>query len=104
MGQSPNSAGISLRTFNRNFEGRSGTADAKVYLVSPETAAVSALTGVLTDPTTLGKMPKIELPEKFLINDNMIDPPAPAEEMNSVEVIKRPNIKDSPSPMLLKTA
>ena len=95
-GTIPNSAGISLRTFNRNFEGRSGTADAKVYLVSPETAAVSALTGVLTDPTTLGKMPKIELPEKFLINDNMIDPPAPAEEMDSVEVIKGPNIKDFP--------
>lgn len=96
MGQSPNSAGVSLRTFNRNFEGRSGTADAKVYLVSPETAAVSALTGVLTDPTTLGEMPKIELPESFLINDNMIDAPAPADQMDSVEVIKGPNIKDFP--------
>ena len=96
MGQSPNSAGVSLRTFNRNFEGRSGTADARVYLVSPETAAISALTGVLTDPTTLGKMPKIELPESFLINDNMIDPPAPADQMDSVEVIKGPNIKDFP--------
>ena len=101
MGQSPNSAGVSLRTFNRNFEGRSGTADAKVYLVSPETAAVSALTGVLTDPTTLGEMPKIELPESFLINDNMIDAPAPADQMDSVEVIKGPNIKDFPdSPAL----
>ena len=72
MGQSPNSGGISLRTFNRNFEGRSGTADAQVYLVSPEVAAASALTGVLTDPRTLGEAPVVTLPERFLINDNMI--------------------------------
>lgn len=97
MGQSPNSAGISLRTFNRNFEGRSGTADGKVYLVSPETAAVSAIAGVFTDPTTLGAPVDIELPEKFLINDNMVTPPAPVEEMDSVEILRGPNIKEFPS-------
>ncbi|MBR3844591.1 MAG: aconitate hydratase [Clostridia bacterium] len=96
MGQSPNSAGISLRTFNRNFEGRSGTADAKVFLVSPETAAASALTGVLTDPTTLEPIPEFVMPERFLLNDNMIDPPVPAEEMDSVEVLRGPNIKEFP--------
>ncbi|MDO4743672.1 MAG: aconitate hydratase, partial [bacterium] len=72
MGQSPNSGGISLRTFNRNFEGRSGTKDGQIYLVSPELAAASALTGVLTDPRTLGEMPNFELPEVFTINDNMV--------------------------------
>ena len=71
MGQSPNSKGISLRTFNRNFEGRSGTADGQIYLVSPETAAASALTGVFTNPQTLGDEVPIALPEKFLINDKM---------------------------------
>ena len=75
MGQSPRSGGVSLRTFNRNFEGRSGTADGQVYLVSPETAAASALAGVLTDPRTLGDYEPIALPEQFLINDNMILPP-----------------------------
>ena len=96
MGQSPNSAGISLRTFNRNFEGRSGTADAKVFLVSPETAAASALTGVLTDPTTLEPIEEFVMPSRFLINDNMIDPPATVEEMDSVEVLRGPNIKEFP--------
>ena len=96
MGQSPNSAGISLRTFNRNFEGRSGTADAKVFLVSPETAAASALTGVLTDPTTLEPIEEFVMPSRFLINDNMIDAPAPAEEMDRVEVLRGPNIKEFP--------
>ncbi len=72
MGQSPNSKGVSLRTFNRNFEGRSGTADGQIYLVSPETAAVSALAGVFTDPRCLGAAAEIEMPEKFLINDNMV--------------------------------
>lgn len=96
MGQSPNSGGISLRTFNRNFEGRSGTADAQVYLVSPETAAASALTGVFTDPRSLGKMPEIKMPESFLINDNMIVPPAPEDEMDNVEILRGPNIKPFP--------
>lgn len=96
MGQSPNSKGISLRTFNRNFEGRSGTKDGQIYLVSPELAAASALAGVLTDPRELGEMPKFEMPEYFDINDNMIVPPVPAEEMNSVEVLRGPNIKPFP--------
>ncbi len=96
MGQSPNSKGISLRTFNRNFEGRSGTKDGQIYLVSPETAAISALTGVFTDPRTLGKAADITLPEKFTVNDNMIVPPVPAEEMDSVEVLRGPNIKPFP--------
>lgn len=97
MGQSPNSKGISLRTFNRNFEGRSGTADGQIYLVSPETAAASAITGVFTDPTTLGEEVKIELPEKFLINDNMVTPPAAEEDMDKVEVLRGPNIKPFPT-------
>ena len=97
MGQSPNSGGVSLRTFNRNFEGRSGTKDGQIYLVSPEMAAVSALTGYLTDPRDyLGDMPEFKLPEHFVINDNMIVPPAPAEEMDSVEVLRGPNIKPFP--------
>lgn len=96
MGQSPNSGGVSLRTFNRNFEGRSGTADGKIYLVSPETAAVSAIAGVLTDPRTLGEMVSIDLPEEFLINDNMVLAPAPVEEMDKVEILRGPNIKPFP--------
>ena len=96
MGQSPNSGGISLRTFNRNFEGRSGTKDGQIYLVSPELAAASALTGILTDPRTLGDMPEFELPEVFTINDNMIVPPVSAEDMDTVEVLRGPNIKPFP--------
>ncbi len=96
MGFSPKSAGVSLRTFNRNFLARSGTADAEVYLVSPETAAVSAITGVFTDPTTLGKAPEIELPEKFLINDNLIEMPATEAEAANVVVERGPNIKPIP--------
>jgi len=96
MGQSPNSKGISLRTFNRNFEGRSGTKDGQIYLVSPEMAAASALSGFLTDPRELGEMPQFKLPEIFDINDNMIVPPVAAENMDSVEVLRGPNIKPFP--------
>lgn len=96
MGQSPNSKGVSFRTFNRNFEGRSGTKDGQIYLVSPEMAAVSALTGYLTDPRTLGDMPEFKLPEHFKINDNMVVPPADEADMDSVEVLRGPNIKPFP--------
>ena len=96
MGFSPQSAGVSLRTFNRNFLARSGTADAQVYLVSPETAAASAIAGVFTDPTTLGVAPKVEMPTLFKINDNLIEMPATAEEMADVVVERGPNIKPIP--------
>lgn len=96
MGQSPNSKGISLRTFNRNFEGRSGTRDGQIYLVSPETAAASAIAGVFTDPRTLGAMPPYIMPERFYINDNMVVPPASPEDAKNVEVLRGPNIKPFP--------
>ncbi|MBE6842176.1 MAG: aconitate hydratase [Ruminococcus sp.] len=96
MGQSPNSNGVSLRTFNRNFEGRSGTKDGQIYLVSPEMAAASAITGILTDPRDLGEMPEFTLPEKFDINDNMIVLPADEKDMDSVEILRGPNIKPYP--------
>ena len=97
MGQSPCSSGVSLRTFNRNFEGRSGTADGKVYLVSPETAAASAITGVFTDPTELTEDISVTLPKTFIINDNMIELPADSkEEADAVEVYYGPNIKPFP--------
>lgn len=94
MGFSPNSAGVSLRTFNRNFLGRSGTKDAKVYLVSPETAVAAALTGYITDPMTLGEMPAVTMPAEFKINDTAILPPA--EDVSTVEVLRGPNIKEFP--------
>ena len=96
MGQSPCSGGVSLRTFNRNFCGRSGTADGQVYLVSPAVAAASAVTGYITDPRTLGDMPEIKMPEVFSINDNMLIPPYSPEESEKVEILRGPNIKPVP--------
>lgn len=96
MGFSPKSAGVSLRTFNRNFLARSGTADASVYLVSPEVAAASAIAGVFTDPTTLGEAPHVELPKEFTINDNLIELPADPEEAKLLTVERGPNIKPIP--------
>lgn len=96
MGQSPKSEGVSLRTFNRNFVGRSGTKDAKVYLVSPETAAYSAVTGKLSDPRALGEKVEIEMPTEFLVNDNMVEAPATEEEAKNLSVYYGPNIKDVP--------
>lgn len=96
MGFSPNSGGVSLRTFNRNFLGRSGTKDAQVYLVSPETAVAAALTGTITDPQTLGLMPAVTLPEHFRIDDSAVLPPAPADEADAVEVLCGPNIRPFP--------
>lgn len=112
MGFSPNSAGVSLRTFNRNFEGRSGTKDGKVYLVSPETAVAAALTGEITDPRLLGKMPEIKMPAAFRIDDSAVIPPADEETAKTLEVLRGPNIKKFPdtfpqentltAPLLLK--
>ena len=94
MGFSPNSAGVSLRTFNRNFLGRSGTKDAEVYLVSPETAVAAALTGEITDPMLLGEMPVISMPETFKVDDSAVL--APAKDGSNVEVLRGPNIKEFP--------
>ncbi len=96
MGFSPNSAGVSLRTFNRNFEGRSGTRDAQVYLVSPEIAAASALTGYITDPRTLGDYPGINMPESFRTDDSAVLAPVSEAEADSVEILRGPNIKPLP--------
>ena len=96
MGFSPSSAGVSLRTFNRNFLGRSGTKDGQVYLVSPETAVASALTGYITDPTTTEGELNIQLPETFKIDDSSVLAPVPAEEADKAEVLRGPNIKEFP--------
>lgn len=96
MGFSPNSGGVSLRTFNRNFLGRSGTKDGQVYLVSPEVAVAAALTGEITDPTLFGVSPKIELPDAFKIDDSAIIPPADANEAKDLEILRGPNIKEFP--------
>ena len=93
MGFSPNSGGVSLRTFNRNFEGRSGTADGQVYLVSPETA----LTGEITDPMLLGKMPEVTMPKAFKIDDSAVIPPASLEEAKDLPILRGPNIKPFPN-------
>ena len=97
MGFSPNSAGVSLRTFNRNFEGRSGTKDAQVYLVSPEVAVASALTGYITDPRTLGEYCEVEMPEAFKIDDSAVVMPASEEEAKDLEILRGPNIKPFPT-------
>ncbi|HBC95826.1 MAG TPA: aconitate hydratase, partial [Clostridium sp.] len=94
MGQSPATDAVSLRTFNRNFEGRSGTKSAKVYLVSPEVAAVSALTGHITDPRCFGKPYEIDMPKEFLIDDNMVV--KPSENGDNVKIMRGPNIKPFP--------
>ena len=94
MGFAPNSGGVSLRTFNRNFLGRSGTKDGQVYLVSPETAVASALTGYITDPTTSDPIGAITLPDTFRIDDSAVL--APAENGAEVEVLRGPNIKEFP--------
>ena len=96
MGFSPNSGGVSLRTFNRNFLGRSGTRDGQVYLVSPETAVASALTGYITDPTTLGEGVTVAMPGSFKVNDSAVLMPLPPEEAKTAEVLRGPNIKEFP--------
>ena len=102
MGFSPNSGGVSLRTFNRNFEGRSGTADGMVYLVSPETAAASALRGVITDPRRLDISIDVDPSTDFSIDTSGIIPPLPLEEAERIEIVRGPNIKEFPKGEPLK--
>lgn len=102
MGFSPNSNGVSLRTFNRNFEGRSGTKDGKVYLVSPETAVAAAIYGEITEPEKLGRMPKVDMPERFKVDDNLIISPAPENEAGNIEILRGPNIKEFPKGDILR--
>lgn len=98
MGQAPATGKVSLRTVPRNFPGRSGTKDDQVYLCSPETAAASALTGVITDPREVGiPYPKVKLPQKRILNKDMLVPPLPEEEASRVELVKGPNIQTLPS-------
>ncbi len=94
MGFSPSSGGVSLRTFNRNFLGRSGTKDGQVYLVSPETAVASALTGYITDPMTCDPIAPVVLPKTFKVDDSAVL--APAADGETVEVLRGPNIKEFP--------
>jgi aconitate hydratase len=96
MGLAPKSDAVSLRTFNRNFLGRSGTKSANVYLCSPETAAIAAIEGKITDPRKFGKLPKIDMPKKFIVNDNMIIPPIPPDEAKKIQIVRGPNIKPLP--------
>jgi len=97
MGLAPKSDAVSLRTFNRNFLGRSGTKSANAYLVSPETAAMAAIEGKITDPRKFGALPPIDMPSKFIVNDNLIIPPLTPEEAKSIEIIRGPNIKPLPN-------
>ncbi len=96
MGFSPNSGGVSVRTFNRNFEGRSGTRDAQVFLASPEVAAASAILGHIADPRELGEYPEVHVPEHFYTDDSGVLMPASPEEAKSVEVVRGPNIRPMP--------
>jgi len=96
MGLAPKTDAVSLRTFNRNFLGRSGTKSAQVYLVSPETAAVSAINGKLIDPRSFEELPKIEMPKKFRVNDNLIIPPLSSKEARNIKIVRGPNIKPLP--------
>jgi aconitate hydratase len=102
MGQAPCTNGVSLRTFNRNFKGRSGTVSGQIYLLSPETAAISAITGVLTNPLGKVDLPDIDMPHHFKVNDNAIVPPASEEEAKDIEIIRGPNIKPFPLSAPLK--
>jgi len=97
MGLAPKTDAVSLRTFNRNFLGRSGTKSANAYLVSPETAAMAAIEGKITDPRKFGSLPQIDMPSKFIVNDNLIIPPLTPEEAKSIEIVRGPNIKPLPN-------